>query len=126
MKKVLLIVLALGLFSCSKENEIDSVINADYYEVNKNDTFDVSLYSIPGFYWRWVETPKDASIELINTTFNISDNSNSALKMYGTGGYDVWNFKGKESGIYTLTFESYHPWDPNLTLETKNITVKIN
>ena len=123
MKKALLIVLALSLFSCSKENEIDPVLDQNYYEVNKNDTFDVSLYTSPGFYWRWVKTPTDVVVELIDTSFILTK---VPEKIIGSGGNDIWKFKGKESGIYTLTFESYRPGTPNSTLETKNITVKIN
>ncbi|MBA0882219.1 protease inhibitor I42 family protein [Flavobacterium undicola] len=123
MKKALLIILAIGLFSCSKDEETNPVLNQDYYEVNKNDTFDVSLYASPGLYWRWVNTPTDVTVELIGTSFVLTKVPEGIL---GSGGNDIWKFKGKESGIYTLTFEYYGSGTSNSTLETKNITVKIN
>lgn len=123
MKKALLIILAIGLFSCSKDDETNPVLNQNYYEVNKNDTFDVSLYASPGFYWRWVKTPTDVAVELIDTSFILAKVPENII---GSGGNDIWKFKGKESGIYTLTFECYRPEVPNSILESKNITVKIN
>lgn len=123
MKKALLIILAIGLFSCSKDDETNPVLNQDYYEVNKNDTFDVSLYASPGLYWRWVNTSTDVAVELIGTSFVLTKVPEDII---GSGGNDIWKFKGKESGIYTLTFESYRPGTPNSILDTKNITVKIN
>lgn len=125
MKKVLLFVLALSLFSCSKENEIDPVLERDYYEVNKNDTFDVSLISNPstGYSWKWVKDQADKALDSINVNYVPT---NYDPKIIGGNVNEIWKFKGKESGTYILTFEKCRSWLPNSTIATKNITVKIN
>lgn len=125
MKKHLLIILAIGLFSCSKENEINPVLNPDYYKVSKNDTFDVSLSAnaTTGYSWKWIKNQSEKAIDSINATYIPNKVAEGVL---GSGGNEIWKFKGKESGIYTLTFEYSRPWQPNSTVATKKITVKIN
>jgi len=121
MKKLILIILALSLFSCSNENEN----KADYYVVNKNDTFDVSLISNPttGYSWKWINSQTDKAVDFINTTYIPTKVD---LGIIGSGGNEIWKFKGNESGTYILTFEYCRSWESNSTVETKKITVKIN
>ena len=125
MKKVLLIGLALSLFSCSKENEIDPVLEQNYYEINKDDTFDVSLISngTTGYSWKWI---KDQSVKAVDSINAIYIPKKVPEGIIGSGGNEIWKFKGKESGIYTLTFKYSRSWELNSAFETKKIIVKIN
>ncbi|RVT79921.1 hypothetical protein EOD40_02080 [Flavobacterium sufflavum] len=125
MKKVLLVVLALSLFSCSKENETDPVLEQNYFEINKNDTFDVSLYysATTGYSWKWIKDKTNKSIDSISVNYVLEDYD---PKLIGGGGNEIWKFIGNEKGTYILTFEKSRPWETNSTIETKNITVKIN
>jgi inhibitor of cysteine peptidase len=125
MKKVLLIVLALSLFSCSKENEIDPVLEQNYFEINKNETFEVSLHyaATTGYSWKWIKNQTDKAMDSISVNYVLTD---SDPKLIGGGGNEIWKFKGKEKGTYIVTFEKSQPWNANSIVETKKITVKIN
>lgn len=125
MKKVLLIVLALGLFSCSKDNVIEPLLERDYYEVNKNDTFDVLLISNPstGYSWKRIKDQTNKALDSVNVNY-IPRNSDPNI--VGGSVNEIWKFKGKEIGTYVLTFELSRPWLLDSTIKTKNITVKIN
>ena len=123
MKKVLLIVLALSLFSCNEENETDPVSEKVYYEVNKNDTFEVSLNSNPttGYSWKWINENSEL-VEKVSADYIPTEVEQAII---GSGGTEIWKFKGIKIGIDTLTLEYCRPWETNSTVETKKIIVKI-
>lgn len=120
MKKVLITILAISLFSCNSQKNI----KADY-EVNKNETFEVVLKSNPstGYSWKWIKEQPSKIVDSISSTY-IQDKSQP--NMVGVGGNEIWKFKGKEIGVDTLKFEYCRSWDKNSTVETKKIIVKIN
>jgi inhibitor of cysteine peptidase len=120
MKKIAIIVLAISLFSCNSQKGI----KADF-EVNKNETFEVSLKSNPttGYSWKWIKNNATKIVDSISTNF-IQDKAEP--NMVGVGGNEVWKFKGKQSGVDTLTFEYCRSWEKNPPAETKKVIVKIN
>jgi inhibitor of cysteine peptidase len=123
MKKVLLIVLALSLFSCNEENVTDPDSEKVYYEVNKNDTFEVSLNSNPttGYSWKWINENSEL-VEKVSADYIPTEVEKAII---GSGGTEIWKFKGTKIGIDTLTLEYCRPWETNSTVETKKIIVKI-
>jgi inhibitor of cysteine peptidase len=119
MKKALITIVAFGLFSCNTQKNI----KADY-EVNKNETFAISLKSNPttGYSWKWIKDNASKKVDSVSAAY-VQDKAASG--MVGVGGNEKWIFKGKEPGIDTLTFEYCRPWDAKSTVETKKFTVKI-
>ncbi len=120
MKKAVFSILAITLFSCNTQKNI----KADY-EVNKNQTFEISLKSNPttGYSWKWIKVQPSKIVDSISSIY-IQDKAEP--NMVGVGGNEIWKFKGKETGIDTLKFEYQQPWQPNSTVETKKIIIKIN
>jgi inhibitor of cysteine peptidase len=120
MKKVAVSILALSLFSCNTHKKAKTD-----YELSKNETFDVRLKSNPttGYSWKWIKNNASKKVDSVLSTY-IQDKS--APGMTGVGGHEIWKFKGIETGVDTLTFEYCRSWEPNSTVETKKISVKIN
>ena len=120
MKKVAVSILTLILFSCNTQKTAKTD-----YELNKNETFDVRLKSNPttGYSWKWTKNNASKKVDSLSFTY-IQDKSEP--QMTGVGGNEIWKFKGIETGVDTLTFEYCRSWEPNSTVETKKISVKIN
>ncbi|AWG20919.1 hypothetical protein FFWV33_04860 [Flavobacterium faecale] len=127
MKKAIFFILVVGLFSCTNndESKIDEYVESNYYEVNKNETFDVPLISnaTTGYSWKWVDNQTDKSVQLITNTYIPTK---SGAEVIGGGGYEIWKFKAIKAGTYILKFEYCPSWDLNSSVETRNITIKIN
>ena len=119
MKKSLYLLAIMSLFSCSSKKEIKTD-----YEVTKNEDFTVLLDAnhTTGYSWKWI---KGESTKLVDSVSVNYLSNNEATEKSGVGGKESWIFKGKETGIDTLTFEYCRPWQKNSTVETKKITVKI-
>lgn len=120
MKKIVISVLAIGLFSCNSQKEIKSD-----FEINKNETFEISLKANPttGYSWKW---KKDASSKLVDSVRAVYKQDKAAEGMTGVGGNEVWKFKGKATGVDTLTFEYARSWEKDSKVETKKFVVKVN
>jgi inhibitor of cysteine peptidase len=119
MKKNVIGIIAILLFSCNSQKNIKSD-----FEIRNNETFDISLNSNPstGYSWKWVRNIAKSKVDSISTTYQ-QEQSNP--KRVGVTGKQIWKFKANEKGIDTLTFEYCRSWEPNSTVETKNIIVKI-
>ena len=120
MKKATLIIATISLFSCNSQKNI----KADY-EVNKNETFEISLKSNPstGYSWKWMQKKNSKIVDSMSTNYiptKVKDH------IVGSGGNKIWKFKGNQTGVDTLKFEYCQIWDKNSTIETKKIIVKIN
>ena len=119
MKKAVITVLAIALFSCNTQKNI----KADY-EISKNGILEISLKSNPstGYSWKWIKNKSSNLIDSINTTYipiKVKE------EIVGSGGNEIWKFKGNEKGIDTLEFEYKRSWDKNSTIETKKFVVVI-
>ncbi|MBE0392114.1 inhibitor of cysteine peptidase [Flavobacterium sp. 7E] len=127
MKKAIFFILVVGLFSCTNndESKIDDYVESNYYEVNKNETFDVPLIfnASTGYSWKWVDNQTDKSVELITNSYAPTK---SGAEVIGGGGYEIWKFKAVKAGTYILKFEYCPSLDLNSSVETRNITIKIN
>lgn len=119
MKQGIIIISAILLFSCNTQKGII----ADY-EVIKNTVLELKLRSNPttGYSWKWIKNKDSKRMDFINSVY-LQDVS--APGMTGVGGYEIWKFKGKESGVDTLTFEYCRSWEPKSVVETKKIIVII-
>ncbi len=119
MKKSVLGILSISLFSCITQKELKTD-----YVVSKNETFDVTLKSNPttGYSWKWIKDNASKTVDSVSSTY-IQDKA--APGIVGVGGNEIWKFKGKETGFETLIFEYCRSWEPKSTIETKKISVKI-
>ena len=119
MKKHLVCIFAICLFSCNSQKNKKADI-----EIRKNEIFNISLKSNPstGYSWKWIKEQSSKIIDSVSLTY-IQDKT--AINKVGVGGDEVWKFKGKKIGIDTLTFEYCRSWEPKSTVETKKIIVKI-
>lgn len=120
MKKAALSILALSLFSCNTQKKAKTD-----YELSKNETFEVTLKSNPstGYSWKWIKNNASKKVDSVGSIY-VQDKS--APGMTGVGGNEIWKFKGIQTGVDTLKFEYCRSWEPNSTVETKKISVKIN
>ena len=119
MKKVVFTILAISLFSCNSQKNI----KADY-EVNKNETFEISLKSNPttGYSWKWI---KNQSSKILDSVSSMYIPTKVKEGIVGSGGNEIWKFKANQTGIDTLTFEYSRSWEKNPSIETKKIIVKV-
>lgn len=119
MKKAAITVLAISLFSCNTQKNI----KADY-EVNKNETFEISLKANPttGYGWKWANKKSTQLLDSISQTYT---QDNTKKEMTGVGGNETWKFRGNAIGVDTLKFEYCRSWEPNSTVETKKFIIKI-
>ena len=119
MKKILFFVLATSLFSCNSKKE-----NKANFEVNTNETFEFSLKSNPstGYSWKWIKNESTQIVDSVSVNY-VPDKSEP--NRVGVGGNEVWKFKGKATGVDTLTLEYCRSWEPNSTVETKKFVVKV-
>jgi inhibitor of cysteine peptidase len=119
MKKAIITILAISLFSCNSQKNI----KADY-EVNKNETFEISLKSNPstGYSWKWIKNKNSKILDSISSNYIPTKVKEGIV---GSGGNEIWKFKGNNSGIDTLQLQYCRSWDKNSTIETKKFVVII-
>ena len=92
------------------------------YEVAINGSFQFELDANPttGYAWKW--TNKDA-VSIVDTFGHQYILSEPVLT--GSGGKEIWKFKGLKSGTDTLKLEYCRSWEPNSAVATKTITVEV-
>jgi inhibitor of cysteine peptidase len=120
MKKAVITILAISLFSCNTQKNV----KADY-EINKNEILEISLKSNPstGYSWKWIKNQSSKIVDSVSVNYIPTKVKEGIV---GSGGNEIWKFKANQSGIDTLKFEYQRSWEPNSTVETKKIIVKIN
>jgi predicted secreted protein len=116
MKKVLIIILVISLFSCNTQKNV-KVDN----KVNQNEEFKISLKAnhTTGFSWKWIKNESSQLVDSVSVNY-IPTKVDGEIA--GSGGNEIWKFKANESGIDTLKFECCQPWDKNSTVETKKLS----
>ena len=123
MKIYLFLLLSFISLSCSESKEGRKDFMKPDYTIHKGDTFQLSLNSNPstGYSWQWAN--KNA-VTILDTTIVMKYHSpNNGL--VGSGGQEVWTFKGHQSGIDSIILKYARPWDASSTVETKKIIVKV-
>ncbi len=122
MKTKMFIFLVLIIFiSCSEKEVIN---NPDFikseYEIAVNQSFQINLVSNPttGYSWKWTNKQ---SVTVVDT-FNFGYIPDKPM-LDGSGGKEVWNFRGIKTGTDTIKLEYNRSWDPNSTVDTKKILV---
>jgi len=120
-----LLILCTTLMSCKKDtNNENNNIKADY-QIAVNESFQVNLVATGndgGYRWAWLNKKSITIVDSIDYDF-ILNNTDTLLN--GDGGTEIWIFKGKKIGTQIIKLVCKQPWDPNSTIETKNIIVKV-
>ncbi len=103
------------------DNIISDNINADY-EIGLNESFQLDLVSNPttGYSWRWTNKQ---SVSIVDT-FDYSFIPDSPI-LVGSGGKEIWKFKGIKSGVDSIKLEFCRSFEPNSTIDTKEIVVNV-
>ena len=102
--------------------QFSSVNNHTDYEIAINGHFQLELESNPttGYSWQW----KNKSSVSIVDTFNYQYiPSNPGLM--GSGGIELWSFKGVRPGLDSIKLVYRRFWDSNFTVRTKTIVVRV-
>ncbi|MFH0734058.1 MAG: protease inhibitor I42 family protein [bacterium] len=122
IKTNIFFLLALINLVCCSDKEV--INNPDFikteYEITVNGSFQINLVSNPttGYSWQWTNKQ---SISIVDT-FNHGYIPKQPM-LVGSGGKEIWRFKGIKTGTDTIKLEYCRSWDPNSTVETKNISV---
>lgn len=92
------------------------------YDISINESFQLDLNSNPstGYSWNWINKP----LVTIVDTFNYAYTPDLPV-IIGSGGKEVWKFKGINYGIDTIKLEYCRSWNKNSTIYKKNIVVRV-
>ena len=129
MKKYFILVAVISFaaiwIGCSKDESSTVVPDAQpYYEMGVNSTLEFKMleHFDGGYRWQWINRSNCAEVDSIGlqrlsaaTDPNISGASVNA----------IWTFKGRKAGIDTLKFEEKRSWEPNSTIKTMEVVVKV-
>jgi predicted secreted protein len=119
----IVLIIFLSIFICcnkEKVNESDKI--AADYEIAVNDSFQIELVAnhTTGYAWVWTNREGVNITDTIDYEY-IIDHPDTA----GSGGKEIWKFKGIKTGLDSVKFEYKRSWDPNSTIDSKNIVVRV-
>ena len=120
MKNILIPILAsiILLSGCRKHPEL----NADH-EISVNEICQIELVSNPstGYSWKWVNKEFITIVDSINWTYVAE-----APELIGSGGKEIWEFRGVQTGIDTVKFEYSQSWDASSIIDSIYLVIKVN
>ena len=119
---VKILILSLILSTCSQKETLKSIpMNTDY-QIAVNESFQIELNSNPttGYSWKWTNKDAVKIVETFDFQFKIDE-----PVLAGSGGKEIWKFKGLKSGTDTIRLEYCRPWDPSSTAASKNLVVTV-
>jgi predicted secreted protein len=92
------------------------------YEIEVNESFQVEFDSNPttGFTWRWTNEQNVSIVESEGSEY-----LPSVPVRPGSGGKEIWKFKGRQCGSDTLKFQYGRSLDETSDVSSKIITVKV-
>lgn len=92
------------------------------FELSVNESFQVELDANPttGFAWKWTNRESVSIIELSGSEYIAAD-----PVLIGSGGKEIWKFKGIKTGIDTIKMEYGRAWETTSAANRKNITVEV-
>jgi len=92
------------------------------YEIELNENFQLELDSNPttGFAWKWTNKQSVTIVDSVGREYI----PNTPV-LTGSGGKEIWKFKGIKTGIDTIKLEYCRSWEAASTVTSKTITVKV-
>ena len=114
--------LLLILSSCSNNGKKNNDNMKTEYEIAVNESIQLELDSNPttGYAWKW--TNKD-SVSIVDSTG--MEYIPNTPDLTGSGGKEIWKFKGLKSGTDTIKMEYCRSWDTASTSASKNFVIKV-
>lgn len=115
---LLLLTFCLTIMGCTDK---EPIINADY-DILVGKTFQINLISNPttGYSWKWINSQTVTTIDSIDFNY-VPDTP----VLDGSGGKEIWKFKGVNAGIDSLKFEYCRGWEENSSIENKIVIVRV-
>lgn len=127
MRKIsLLILLGLVLIvsGCkSNYNIAQTDPESDLFEINKGQTFEIKFVTnaSTGYSWVWINKK---SVNIVDSVGNRFVN-NAPAGVVGASVNRYWAFQGVSKGLDTLQFEYCRLFQPNSTIKTRSVIVKV-
>jgi inhibitor of cysteine peptidase len=106
---------------CILRNSKSNDIKVDH-EIAINESFQIELVSNPttGYSWKWTNKQTVSILDTFDFKYICEK-----PELLGSGGKEIWIFRGKKCGIDTIKLEYCRSWEPNSTVSTKRIIVKV-
>lgn len=127
MRKISLLVL-LGLVlvvsGCkSSYNIAQADPESDLFEIEKGQTFEIKFVTNASTGYTWVWSNKQS----VNVVDSVGDRfvNNAPVGMVGASVNRYWAFQGVTKGLDTLQFEYCRLFQPNSTIKTRSVIVKV-
>lgn len=119
---VFYIILFFSFLSCSESKEGRKDLLKPDYTIKEGASFTISLKSNPstGYSWQWVNKKL---VNIIDTSKLEYHSLNKGL--IGSGGEEIWTFKGLKPGIDSIILKYARSWDTSSIVDTKMIIVKV-
>jgi len=121
MKALVILCFAIIIIVPSCKKDKNSANLKAYYEINVNQSFQVSLVSnmSTGYSWKWTNKP---SVSIVDSTdWNYILDNNQA----GSNGKEIWKFQGIRSGENAIILEYCRPWEQNSTISSMEIIIRV-
>ncbi|MBN2572339.1 MAG: protease inhibitor I42 family protein [Ignavibacteriales bacterium] len=92
------------------------------FEIEVNQTFQVELISnvTTGYSWTWTNKDSVSILDTVGYEYVLDKPI-----LMGSGGKEIWTFKGFQKGETKILFEYRRPWESNSTIDKKEIFVKV-
>ena len=106
---------------CEKDNN-DRHSDVDY-EIAVNGSFKIELISNPttGYMWAWTNKTAVTTLDTFNREY-IPDTPDRV----GSGGKEIWYFRGIKRGTDIIIMEYCRSWKPNSTIDSAVIKVRVD
>jgi predicted secreted protein len=92
------------------------------YELTVDDRFTIELTSnhTTGYSWKWTNQQSVTVVDSVDYEY-ITDKP----ELVGSGGKEIWKFRGIKKGADTLKFEYNRSWEPNSSVKSQTIVVRV-
>lgn len=120
----LLLTAVILMGSCnSSRNLTQNLPESDCFEIKKGDTFEIKFVTnaSTGYTWVW------SNNEAVQVVDSVGDRyvNNAPPGVAGASVNRYWAFQGVKKGTDTLKFEYCRLFQPNSTIKTRNVIVKV-
>lgn len=95
----------------------------DVHTLSVNEWFSVELDSNPttGYSWKWTNR---RVVGAVVDTIGFKYQARNPV-LIGSGGKEIWTFKGLRRGVDTVRMVYRRPWDRNQPIRIRTLVVKV-
>jgi inhibitor of cysteine peptidase len=121
----LILCVFLSIGCANKPASSNDSVDSNIITAKSGDIFNITLESNPTTGYSWsIEEPFPEILQKVSNEYKPYNTSGNIV---GSGGTEIWTFKGIAKGNTTLTFQYSRPWEkdvPPIKKELYNISVK--